>query len=1143
MHNYVVTAHKPSRVTHTAVGNFLGPDQRNLLVAKVNHIQVYTITPEGLVCTVVLPIYGTISAMQLMRQPSENQDYLIVLTEKFKLSIMKWNVDDGRCQLVSSADTQDHCASSINTERIGIVDPLGRCIAIHQSRRLLRIIPTAPDADKTSFNVRLMEETIIDMVFLHGQSVPTIAMLCAPSKDSRELHTYTISMPIQDISHAPWRKNNLDATASKLVAIPEPHAGVLVFADDTIIYASPQTDEISVNIDTAFVTAVGRVGSDGLRYLVGDHKGQLMMLMICRGDNGKCQRLRVEILGETSTAQCISYLDSGFVYIGSNTGDSQLIKLSTTPLPSTNAYVEVVQTFPHLGPIVDFCIIRGMGHLRQGQGQVITCSGVGKDGSLRIIRNGIGISEYASEELPGINGLFSLRRSFKDRYDRYLVQSFLSETHVLELVSAEEMAPAALPGFDEDSSTIFAGNMEGDVIVQVTRAGIRIVDCAAPEGNSKVCWVPPKGDHISISSANARQLLVATTDRNLVYFDIDVENKNLVERGSRKMRNEVSCLSCHPLETTSDMTDSDNLMEEGEAFIAAVGLWSEMGEAPIVELIALPSLKTVELVELGGDTISRSVLLATLEKLHYLVVAVGDGSLVTFALKLELIELALAAAEKQESMEDTKSVVMERRRLSVGTKPADLRLFKSKGADHIFAACDRPTVVYSSTGGGKLLVSNVNLQPVTRVCGFDTEGFPECLAIATTDGLHLGAVDEIQKLHITSVPLGEQPRRIEHLESKRVFAILSERTVLEAGGDEALEHYVRVIDDSRYDTLDRYKLKADEGGSATLVCYFNGENIDKDEEFLVIGTATELADQEDPKEGRILIMRIVDGHVVLSAEKTVDGAVYSMCCYQGMLLVSVGTQVRLLSVSERKDGTLNIKEEDRHDGYILGFRLALRGDFILVGDLLRSVAVLTCKKVGEQFRLEEIARDHDVTWVMALQLLDDETYVVAEHAKHLYTYKRKARATLENERSRLERVGQFHLGQRVNKIEHGSLVMQMAEQDGPALNTLVFGTTDGMLGVIAQLKPDVYQFMVEMENAMATLIPGVGGLIHAEWREMVHDNPPRTAPARNFVDGDLVERFLDLPAPQMARVAGMVNKNVDYVIQRVEEMHRLHGAG
>lgn len=42
--------------------------------------------------------------------------------------------------------------------------------------------------------------------------------------------------------------------------------------------------------------------------------------------------------------------------------------------------------------------------------QVVTCSGAGVDGSLRIVRNGIGVVEQALVELPGIKGMWSLRR-------------------------------------------------------------------------------------------------------------------------------------------------------------------------------------------------------------------------------------------------------------------------------------------------------------------------------------------------------------------------------------------------------------------------------------------------------------------------------------------------------------------------------------------------------------------------------------------------------------------------------------------------------------------------------------------------------------------------------------------------------------
>ena len=61
------------------------------------------------------------------------------------------------------------------------------------------------------------------------------------------------------------------------------------------------------------------------------------------------------------------------------------------------------------------------------QEQVVTCSGTQKDGSLRVVRNGIGINEQAAVELPGIKGRWSLRETFDSAYDKYLVRPSTQE--------------------------------------------------------------------------------------------------------------------------------------------------------------------------------------------------------------------------------------------------------------------------------------------------------------------------------------------------------------------------------------------------------------------------------------------------------------------------------------------------------------------------------------------------------------------------------------------------------------------------------------------------------------------------------------------------------------------------------------------
>ncbi|MEQ2214980.1 DNA damage-binding protein 1, partial [Xenoophorus captivus] len=127
------------------------------------------------------------------------------------------------------------------------------------------------------------------------------------------------------------------------------------------------------------------------------------------------------------------------------------------------SYVTVMETFTNLGPIVDMCVVDLE---RQGQGQLVTCSGAFKEGSLRIIRNGIGIHEHASIDLPGIKGLWPLRSEAGRETDDMLVLSFVGQTRVL-MLSVEEVEETELPGFVDNQQTFYCGNVAHQQLIQV----------------------------------------------------------------------------------------------------------------------------------------------------------------------------------------------------------------------------------------------------------------------------------------------------------------------------------------------------------------------------------------------------------------------------------------------------------------------------------------------------------------------------------------------------------------------------------------------------------------------------------------------------------------------------------------------------
>ena len=169
----------------------------------------------------------------------------------------------------------------------------------------------------------------------------------------------------------------MESEASMLIPVPEPHGGAIIIGAESITYHNG-TNYHSIappNIQESSIVVYARVDPNGSRYLLGDIAGHLYMLLLEKEEKmdgtTSVKDLKLELLGETTIAECMTYLDNGYVYIGSRLGDSQLVRLNTEQ-DAHGSYVTVVDTFTNLGPILDMVVVDLE---RQGQGQLVTCSG------------------------------------------------------------------------------------------------------------------------------------------------------------------------------------------------------------------------------------------------------------------------------------------------------------------------------------------------------------------------------------------------------------------------------------------------------------------------------------------------------------------------------------------------------------------------------------------------------------------------------------------------------------------------------------------------------------------------------------------------------------------------------------------------
>lgn len=570
--------------------------------------------------------------------------------------------------------------------------------------------------------------------------------------------------------------------------------------------------------------------------------GSLFMLLLESEENAKgelvVKDLKVELLGEISIPECITYLDNSVLFIGSRHGDSQLVKLGTVPNDS-GSYVIPMETFTNLGPILDICVVDLE---RQGQGQMITCSGSFKEGSLRIIRNGIGIQEHACIDLPSIKGMWPLKLGIESsNFDNTLVLAFVGHTRILTLTN-EEVEETEIAGFLSDQQTFYCGNVTYDQIIQITALSARLVKAST---GGLICEWKPAGDaRISVVSCNATQMVCASACD--VYY-VEIQDGELVQRSQATLSHEVACLDISLLE-----------LKATQANLVAVGLWTDIS----VSILSLPSLESLNNEKLGGEMIPRSILMTNFEGINYLLCALGDGSMFYFTLNT------------------VDGTLKDKKKVTLGTQPMVLKTFRSLSTTNVFACSDRPTVIYSSNH--KLVFSNVNLKEVNHMCSLNAQAYPDSLALATKTSVILGTIDEIQKLHIRTVPLGESPKRIAYQESSQTFAVITCRTEVQndrdgvpvrksastqapstttsnnitqhkpgAGlasvsndfGAEVEVHNLLILDQNTFEVLHAHQFLPNEY-ALSLVSAKLGEDANT---YFVVGTALVLPEESDPK--------------------------------------------------------------------------------------------------------------------------------------------------------------------------------------------------------------------------------------------------------------------------------------------------------
>jgi DNA damage-binding protein 1 len=1020
--NYVVSAQSATAVSCSVVCSFTSSEAQNLLVAKHNTIELFQFADDELLKLQDIVLQGSVCAMYALSDAERMGHCLLVVTYPYHASILSF--DNGVVVTRQSIDLRDPSMKELKSQSVFACDVYQRVAVLHIFIGHFKVIQFYPGKAriKEVYFTKAEDDLVLSVAVLGQDSCLKLAVLY--EKETRRLVKVYDLPPEPSIlmRETDWNFYGSAGVPSKLVSfggrlLVLTSMSAQLYLQDELVPAS------IVHKPLGAITAATQ--ADLLRVFISNSQGSLFQLKNSQGND-----LDIVEVGQTSCATSIASLDHNYFYIGSKQGDSEVIRVSSSP--EGLSYLESVQCFANLGPILDMVHFKDAA---RSVSSVITCSGAEADGSLRYVRKGITVDIEAEVPIGKAVQLWSLR-ALNGFYDR-LVVGYLLETKVLRLTD-DHLKAETTGDIDRSQATLSIGNC-ADSIVQITResAAVFSVDDLALRKR----WSPQdfQAASFSLAKVGPSHCVLIADSSHLITIDI--------AEGSSKQ---------------ADLKEHVGCVEVSQDFIA-YSLWSDKS----LHILTTASLSQVWEAQLDFSVVPRSLLLTTIEDQALLLCGLGDGKLVVFNLNSK-VKTALQVG--------TQSLCMTA--LSISSRP------------YIFIACEAPVILFSSQQ--RLVSTPVNISSASCAVPFyfrdspesvvsgapnceDVKGaLHECIAVVSNEQLQLMTIEDVQKLSIFQVPVKHTVRRL---------ALISEFVAtVESSVNSA--NLVNLYRQSDLSLVHSFVLDEDERCDAM---------VEINSMLVISSTAISIENPEGP--ASLKVLQITNDALQLVSQVRVETQIFCLKPLNTSFIV--GGAVSSIVMYELAEGQL--VKRGKYPFYFMLYCLDTFENLILAGDLLKSVTLFRWTGTG----LQQVAKDLHISKVTDVKLVNADFSYAVDQFGNLFC--------LRVEERRLKIVGCICLHDQVNCLRGGGL----SPQDKDLYPVCLFGTLSGCLGAVLAIPERLFYLLHELQALLGARCAGVGGLKHESYRRLETDT--LRMELNNFIDGDLVETFLEMsPADQEA---------------------------
>ncbi|CAB3408913.1 unnamed protein product [Caenorhabditis bovis] len=591
MHLYNFTLQGQTAINQSVHGNFSGiPKSQEIVLGRGSAIELVQIDSiSGKLKTLAhIEIFGVIRSLLAFRLTGGTKDYVAIGSDSGRIVILEYKPEKSAFERIHQETYGKTGCRRIVPGHYLAIDPKGRAIMIGAAERqkLVYIMNRDAEAHLTiSSPLEAHKQYTLCYAIVGidvGYENPTFACLeydyedCdndptgeALKKTQQTLTFYELDLGLNHVVRK--YAEPLSEPGNLLISVPggnEGPSGVIVCCENYLVYKNlgdqpdikcpipRRRNDLDDPDRTLMIICQATHKTKSMYFfLVQTEQGDIFKVTL-ETDDDLVTEMKMKYFDTVPPANSMCILKSGFLFIAAEFGNHELYQISNLGDDeedefSSRMQLEDGETFFYgvrelkslihvdsidsLSPLTD-AIIGDVAH--EDAAQVYALVGRGPRSKLKILRNGLEVTEMAVSDLPGVpSAVWTVKKNVDDKNDSYIVVSFVSATLVLTIGDTVEEAQDS--GFLGTTTTLGCGLIGDDSLLQIYSEGIRHIR-ADKRVNE---WKTPPKREIKKCAMNRRQVAIAMTGGEVVYFELDL-NGTLNEFTERKLFNaEVACMS------------------------------------------------------------------------------------------------------------------------------------------------------------------------------------------------------------------------------------------------------------------------------------------------------------------------------------------------------------------------------------------------------------------------------------------------------------------------------------------------------------------------------------------------------------------------------------------------------------------------